>query len=129
MSLMGSVRKVAPLFVIAALMIVLVVVVLRRAGFITETVVLRVGPAAAAVAHGGEGRTLELITLLPKDAIAAIFDPEFVTAEEANSQLRDTDLVIGVTVNGEHRAYGVAFLSSHEIVNDTLGGRPIAVTW
>jgi hypothetical protein len=129
MSLIASVRKVAPLFVIFALLIVLVVVVLRRAGFITETVVLRAGPAAAAVAHGGEGRTLEIITLLPKDAIPAIFDPQFVNTEEANSQLRDADLVIGVTVNGEHRAYGVAFLSSHEIVNDTLGGRPIAVTW
>ena len=36
---------------------------------------------------------------------------------------------MGVSINGEHRAYGTAFLSSREIVNDTVGGRPIAVTW
>ena len=129
MSLISHVLRVTPLFVIASLLIVLAVVVLRRAGVIAETVVLRAGPAAAAVSPGGEGRTVQIITLLPKDAIAAIVDPVFIDAEEANSQLLDEDLVIGVTVNGEHRAYGVAFLSNHEIVNDTLGGRPIAVTW
>ena len=129
MSLISRVLRVTPLFVIISLLMVLAVVVLRRAGVIVETVVLPAGPAATAATHGGEGRTLEIITLLPKDAIPAIFDPVFVNAEEANSQLLDEDLVIGVTVNGEHRAYGVAFLSGHEIVNDTLGGRPIAVTW
>ncbi len=129
MSFMSNVLKVTPLFVIISLLIVLGVVVLRRAGVIVDTVVLHTGPAVAAVTPGGEGRTLEIVTLLPKDGIPAIFDPVFVNAEEANSQLLDEDLVIGVTVNGEHRAYGVAFLSNHEIVNDTLGGRPIAVTW
>ena len=37
--------------------------------------------------------------------------------------------MIGVSIDGEHRAYGAAFLSGHEIVNDMLGGRAIAVTW
>ena len=129
MSLISHVLRVTPLFVIISLLIVLAVIVLRRAGVIAETVLLPAGPAATAMTPGGEGRTLEIITLLPKDGIPAIFDPVFVSAEEANSQLLDEDLVIGVTVNGEHRAYGVAFLSGHEIVNDTLGGRPIAVTW
>lgn len=129
MSLGTSVRSVAPWFAIAALVLVLAVMVLRRTGYFSDAVILQQGPAALAGANPEEGRTLEIITLLPKDAIAAIFDPTFVSAEEANSQLAPDDLVIGVSINGEHRAYGVAFLSSHEVVNDTLGGRPITVTW
>ena len=72
---------------------------------------------------------LEIVTLLPPDAIPAIDNPRFVTVEEADKQLALSDLVIGVSIDGEHRAYGAAFLSAHEIVNDTLGGRAIAVTW
>ena len=72
---------------------------------------------------------LEIVTLLPPDAIPAINNPIFISLEEADRQLRLTDLVIGVSIDGEHRAYGAAFLSAHEIVNDTLGGRAIAVTW
>ena len=39
------------------------------------------------------------------------------------------DDVIGVVVNGQARAYPVRFMIWHEIVNDTLGGVPIAVTY
>lgn len=90
--------------------------------------------AAAAQAEPEEPREpgdpdLEIVTLLPPDAIPAIDNPRFVTAEEADRQLTLSDLVIGVSIGGEHRAYGAAFLSAHEIVNDTLGGRAIAVTW
>ena len=72
---------------------------------------------------------LEIVTLLPPDAIPAIDNPRFITAEEADQQLSLPDIVIGVSIGGEHRAYGAAFLSAHEIVNDTLAGRAIAVTW
>ena len=72
---------------------------------------------------------LEIVTLLPPDAIPAIDDPAIVSAAVADEQLRANDLVIGVSLGGEHRAYGAAFLSGHEIVNDMLGGRAIAVTW
>ena len=75
------------------------------------------------------GRRYEIMKILPKDAIRAVFDPNFLTHDEAESQYRDTDLVIGVSINGEHRAYNVAYLSGHEIVNDVVGGKPIAVTW
>ena len=73
--------------------------------------------------------SLEIVTLLPPDAIPAIDDPAIVSAAAADEQLRANDLVIGVSIGGEHRAYGAAFLSGHEIVNDMLGGRAIAVTW
>jgi hypothetical protein len=74
-------------------------------------------------------RDLRIVTLLPKDAIPAVFDPEFLTVEEADEWYDDQELVLGVEINGEARAYSIPFLSGREIVNDTVGGRKIAVTW
>jgi hypothetical protein len=39
------------------------------------------------------------------------------------------DAVVGVVIAGQARAYPVRFLFWHEIVNDELGGVPIAVTF
>ncbi len=74
-------------------------------------------------------RTLEIITVLPQDAIPAILSPTFLSRFEADEQMSDDELVIGVSINGDHRAYSVPFLSSREIVNDVVGGKPVAVTW
>jgi len=71
----------------------------------------------------------EIITLLPRDGIPAIDNPQFVSAIEANDSYDPDELVIGVAFNGDARAYSVPLLSSHEIVNDTVGGEKIAVTW
>lgn len=66
-------------------------------------------------------------TLLPFDAIPAITDPQFVSA---NAAKLDPDApVIGVTFNGESRAYSLYLLNGHEIVNDIVGGQKIATTW
>lgn len=70
-----------------------------------------------------------IVTLLPKDAIPSIDSPRFFTAAEADAEYDPDELVLGVTINGESKAYSSSFLDSHEIVNDTLGGRPISVTW
>ena len=74
-------------------------------------------------------RDLEIVTLLPRDAIPAILDPSFISAEEAWEQYLPEEAVLGVSVNGEHKAYSVPFLSSREIVNDELGGVAIVATW
>ena len=74
-------------------------------------------------------RELEIVTLLPKDAIPAIDTPVFISADDADSQYEPDELVIGVQFDGEARAYSIPLLSSHEIVNDTVAGRKIAVTW
>ncbi len=79
--------------------------------------------------NGTRERTLEIVSILPRDAIPAIDNPVFITAEVASNNLVDTDLVIGLSLNGEHKAYSTAFLSSHEVVNDVIGGKPVAVTW
>lgn len=65
--------------------------------------------------------------LLPRDAIAPIYDPEFVSAAEANWP-GDTD-VIGVWSGTEAKAYPVSFLSGREVVIDEIEGIPILVSW
>lgn len=76
-----------------------------------------------------QDREYTIVTLLPFDAIPAIDNPEFLTAEQADEEYSPEEMVIGVTFNGESRAYSVPHLSMHEIVNDTVGGVKIAVTW
>jgi hypothetical protein len=72
---------------------------------------------------------LEIITLLPQDAIPAIDDADYYSAEEADNEYSPDELVIGVVFNEDARAYSVSLLSRHEIVNETVGGVKIAVTW
>jgi hypothetical protein len=64
----------------------------------------------------------------PKDGIPSIDDPRFVPVAEAGD-LAPTEPVIGLTVNGETRAYPLRILTWHEIVNDEIGGVPVAVTY
>jgi hypothetical protein len=64
----------------------------------------------------------------PKDGIPSIDKPRFGTIGEAKN-LVDNEPVIGLTVNGESRAYPLNILIWHEIVNDVIGGVPVAVTY
>jgi hypothetical protein len=68
------------------------------------------------------------IQVVPKDAIPAIDNPEVVPAS-AVDDLVPEEQVIGVVIGEEARAYPIRILHGHEIVNDDIGGRPIAVTW
>ncbi len=94
---------------------------------VTETITITVPETASAPPP--KVRDLEIVTLLPKDGIPAIDDPVFVSADKADLQYEPDELVIGVNFDGDARAYSIPMLSSHEIVNDTVGGRKIAVTW
>jgi len=64
----------------------------------------------------------------PRDGIPSIENPKFVTAAAANF-MRPTDRVIGITINGESRAYPINILNWHEIVNDQIRGVPVSVTY
>ena len=74
-------------------------------------------------------REYEIVSLLPPDAIPSISNPKFVSAEEAGDDYGPDELVLGVEIDGDARAYSIPLLSRHEIVNDVVGGKPIAVTW
>ena len=63
-----------------------------------------------------------------RDCIPSIDAPKFVTAADA-SHVSDADVVIAISYGGEHRAYPAKILDHHEIVNDTIAGDPIAITW
>lgn len=64
-------------------------------------------------------------------AFPAIVKPKTMTAEKADEVLEESELVIGVTVDGESRAYPLNMLTGpkREIINDELGGTAIVVTW
>jgi hypothetical protein len=63
----------------------------------------------------------------PKDGIPSIESPSFVTAAEAD--LPGEEPVIGLVLDGDARAYPLRILMWHEIVNDEVGGVPVAVTY
>ena len=69
------------------------------------------------ILRGGPGR----------DGIPALDSPATVTA--AAAPWRDDEMVVGVAWPGGARAYPLAILVWHELVNDSVGGRPILVSY
>lgn len=71
----------------------------------------------------------------PNRVITAGFDPitkfETRTVNEIADRIGPDELVLGVIVNGEARAYPINMLTgpSREIINDKLGGKKIGATW
>ena len=65
--------------------------------------------------------------LLPWDGIRPVYNPEFATAEEA--PLDDEELIIGISLEGEAKAYPITVLRFREMVNDEMAGIPTLVTW
>jgi hypothetical protein len=67
--------------------------------------------------------------ILPVDGIASVDSPEFLSAAEADAVYSDDEPILGVVVDGDARAYSLWHLDRHEIVNDVVGGQPLAATW
>ena len=65
--------------------------------------------------------------LLPRGQIAAVFEPEFVSASEA--EIGPDAWVLGVVVDGEAKAYSLNLLNRHEVVNDRSNDTPYAAVW
>jgi len=63
-----------------------------------------------------------------RDCIPSIDNPRYVSAKEA-THVDDDDLVITLSYKGQYRAYPSKILDHHEIVNDTIAGDPLAITW
>lgn len=64
-----------------------------------------------------------------KDDIPPIDKPVFVPVAGADQWLEDREPVQVVSINGDGRAYPLQILIWHEIVNDVVGGEPVAVTY
>jgi len=65
--------------------------------------------------------------ILPRGRIAAITQPTFVSA--ADAEIANESWILGVEVDGRTKAYSLNLLNSHEIVNDYFGDKPVAAVW
>ena len=76
------------------------------------------------------GIRLEEITWggVKKDGIPSLDQPR-MTIPEAITYMRDDDLVFGVSINGDVRAYPLRILGWHEMLNDVIGGVPVALAY
>ena len=93
---------------------------------------------------GSPLKTEELQFGIGKDSIPAINDPMFVEPDDErllkylpssryrpdeNPKSIDEIMVIGYAVGDDARAYPIALLDRHELVNDKVGGKPVTVGW
>lgn len=63
-----------------------------------------------------------------RDGIPALDNPELIDAANASFML-DSDLVFGVEINGDQRAYPLRIMGWHEMFNDVIGGVPVALAY
>jgi hypothetical protein len=92
-------------------------------------------PSDAAVQKNGFDLTGSLISIEeihsggpPRDGIPAIDRPRFLTAAEAR-EVHPGDRVLGLKRDGMAKAYPIAIMNWHEIVNDRFGDTAVAVTF
>jgi hypothetical protein len=64
----------------------------------------------------------------PPDGIPPVDEPRFLAPDDV-PWLADDEPVIALSLDDEHRAYPVQVMVWHEIVNDTVAGRPVSVTY
>lgn len=74
-----------------------------------------------------DGERYVIRPLLVRDAIYPIYEPQFDPADAVD--LDPDGLVMGLEINGDARAYPINILRRREIVDDTVGGTPVLVSW
>ncbi len=63
-----------------------------------------------------------------KDGIPSLDNPQLISAAQAD-YLKDDDLVFGVSINGDERAYPLRIMGWHEMFNDVIGDVPVALAY
>jgi Protein of unknown function (DUF3179) len=63
-----------------------------------------------------------------KDGIPALTNPKQIAAADA-TWLQDDELVFGIEIAGDARAYPLRILDWHEMVNDVIGGLPVTLAY
>lgn len=63
-----------------------------------------------------------------KDGIPALNYPQFLQAQDAD-YIQESDLVIGISIENDVKAYPIRILNWHEIVNDTINNNPVVITY
>ena len=95
---------------------------------------MRLVPGLSAYFYPGirHAREIELDKIVwggvPPRGIPALNNPQFVTPEAAG-YLHNDDIVFGVEVNGDVRAYPQRVADWHELINDVVGNRPVVLSY
>ncbi len=92
------------------------------AGAAAAIALLAIAPLASA-----QERPRGYEQILPRGAIAAIDNPTYVKADEA--EIPDDGWVLGAVIEGQPFAYSITLLNSHEVVNDRYGDTAFAAVW
>ena len=78
---------------------------------------------------GGQQAVADGTDVIQGSPIPAIDNPRYVSVGEADRFMRPDEPVLGITDGKVAKAYSTWQLNHHEIVNDSLGDLPLAVTW
>ncbi len=100
--------------------------------YLAQFLFLSAGPITAGWGTDFEKSNVSLDEIfsggVPRDGIPPIDNPTFASIEDSR-WLQSQSPVIALEVNGDARAYPLGILTRHEIVNDVVGGIPVAVTF
>jgi Protein of unknown function (DUF3179) len=110
------------------------VITVLQAIMLTSLVILWAGPLGAEGLRTNVGKALVPLDEIiaggpPPDGIPAIDRPAFVSFAAADGWLRGNEPVLALEIEGDARAYPLQILMWHEIVNDVVGGKAVAVTY
>lgn len=99
-----------------------------------EWVFTKIDPNFSLFINAGVPHTIRLEEItwggVRKDGIPALVNPKLVSPTDKNaSYLEDDELVFGVAINGDVRAYPLRMLDWHEMFNDVIGGVPVALAY
>ncbi len=103
-------------------------------GLVLFTVFLAVifilGPKDNSSSHSSTSyKGVEIVPDLTKDGIPPLNFPGYESGFNELGWLTAEDRVIGIEINGDPRAFPLKIMSYHEIVNDTIGGENVAITY
>lgn len=65
----------------------------------------------------------------PRDFFPVLNMPKHVAADQTAESMADQELILGINLAGEPRAYPINFLEYHDMLMDKVAGTPILVTW
>ena len=132
-----KVISIAALSVIGVIIVVLIIPAMSiNSGSIANSITNTGSINPTSIAKADEEKKNNIVPLdrivsggPPPDGIPSIDKPKFISIQDANKYLEDSELVLGLSINGDVRAYPLQILVWHEIVNDKVGDVPVAVTY
>ena len=76
-----------------------------------------------------EQYNLSSFRAVSRDSFPVLYNPPMGTVKDGDRILESGEWVIGIERGNEAKAYPIDVMGFHELINDTVGGEPIAVCW